>query len=385
MNHARAPARQPLAVFRGSFKIATIAGVPVRIHWTFFILLAWAFGSGFAGGGSWAGGLSTLALVAAVFACVVAHEFGHILAARAFGVRTRDVTLLPIGGVAALERIPEKPWQELVVAVAGPLVNVVIAGALLPGLLWGNEAGFLSVFAGPADGGQKFIASLAAINIWLVLFNMIPAFPMDGGRVLRAVLAMFTDRVSATRAAARVGQVIAALMALLGILQGWPMLLVLAIFVFLGAGAESAGTEADERLRGVAVDAVMVRDFRVLAETDSLQTAVDALLALSQSDFPVTRDGSGAAPIVGLLTRADLVQGLARHGAAATVRDAMREPCAPMRPRDPAARALKELHAARCPLIPVVENGAIVGLLTPDNVAEAIMIRGALAQQRGAG
>lgn len=369
-------------MLRGGFTIAVISGVPVRMHWTFLILLAWVFGSRLLNGGSVADALMAMVLILAVFACIVAHEFGHILSARAFGIRTRDVLLLPIGGIASLERLPEKPWQELVVAVAGPLVNVVIAAALLPGLLWRANGGLLAALLNPADPGQGFVASLAAINVWLILFNMIPAFPMDGGRVLRALLAMGTSRITATRIAARVGQTLAVLMAILGLTAGLPMLLVLAIFVFLGAGAEAAGTEADELLRELRVSSIMLREFRILAEADTLQTVVDALLAQSQPDFPVTTDGTPSSPLVGLLARNDLIRGLSRDGPSGLVRASMRAPCPPLHPNHAARDAINALRSTDCPIIPVLDHGHLVGLITQDNLSEAMMVRGALRSAR---
>ncbi|MFN7020163.1 MAG: site-2 protease family protein [Phycisphaerales bacterium] len=369
-------------MFKGSLTIVTISGVPVRVHWTFLILLAWVFGTGFVQGGTVADGLRMVGLIGAVFACVVAHEFGHILAARSFGIRTRDVTLLPIGGVASLEKLPERPWQELVVALAGPLVNVVIVLALLPGMLWpGGLDSLMNVGREWRGLGRDFVTSLAVINVWLVVFNMIPAFPMDGGRVLRAVLAMFMGRVEATRAAATIGQALAVGFALFGIFAGLPMLLVLALFVFLGAGAEAAGTEAQEMLRGVPVSAVMLREFRVLGETDTLRTAVDELLANSQADFPVTRDGTPETEVVGLLTRADLVRVLAERGPSAPVSVAMRASCAAVGPDLPAQRALEALRGGECPMIPVVLGGRLVGLVNAENISEAIMVRSALGRR----
>jgi Zn-dependent protease len=365
-------------MYQGAFRIATISGVPVRVHWTFLILLAWVFGNALFRHGSLAEGLVALVFIASVLICVVAHEFGHVLAARWFGVRTRGVMLLPIGGVASLERMPEKPWQELVVAIAGPLVNVVIALALLPGLVWNIGLDTLASLGQPGNFGRDFVASIAGINVWLMLFNLIPAFPMDGGRILRAVLAMFTNRVTATRAAAFVGQILAVGMALVGVLEGLPMLMVLALFIFTGAGAEAAGAQEHEALRSLPVAAVMQRSFRVLGASDPLQAAADELLANSQPDYPITRDGTPSSPVVGLLTRADLVRALADFGPASPVSAAMRPAGPSVRASDPARQAWQALRAGDRPFIPVVENGVLIGLLTPENVPEAILVRAAL-------
>lgn len=383
-----------------SFRIATIAGIQLRVHWTFLLLLAWLLLAPLLRGDEQAlgAGLRSAGFILSIFACVVLHEFGHALAARAFGIGTRDVTLLPIGGVARLERMPEKPGQELIVALAGPAVNVVIVLLLTPILLLIEGPKALTP---PEDMDlQKahFLAALAAVNIMLVVFNMLPAFPMDGGRVLRALLAMAMSRPAATRIAAAVGQVASIGLALLGLLGGNIFLMLIALFVFLGAAAEAQATAADEALRGMRVSDAMVRRFRVLFDSDTLQSATDELLAGSQQDFPVLR--SGAAPddaeaLVGVLTRAAIVRGLATGGITSQVGAAMSPTCRVVSPTDPLERATALLRnpEARggdagaapevCPLIPVVVRGPdgrarLAGIVTPENVLELVAVRSAL-------
>jgi Zn-dependent protease len=225
------------------WKLGDLAGIGVYIHWSFWILPAWLLLSSLRAGGGLAAGLWTIALVFAVFGCVVLHELGHALMARRFGVGTHDITLYPIGGVARLERMPSKPSQELAIALAGPAVNVVIAGALLIGFVLagvGWQVGALNFLEG------SFLANLMWINVALVVFNLLPAFPMDGGRVLRAFLAMTMDYVSATTVAARVGQGVAILLGILGLLTG-SMLVLVALFVFLAAQAELTSVRTRSR------------------------------------------------------------------------------------------------------------------------------------------
>jgi Zn-dependent protease len=219
-----------------SFHLARIAGIDVRIHATFFLLLAW-FGFVYYAEGGQAAMFAGLAFIILLFVCVVLHEFGHALAARAYGINTPDITLLPIGGVARLERMPDKPWQELVVALAGPAVNVVIAFALFVVIGRFFQTGDLEQMAG---GGGNLLVNLLAINVMLVVFNLLPAFPMDGGRVLRAVLAMRMKHARATQIAATVGQIVAVLFGLVGIFGGNPFLLFIAVFVFFGARGEAS-------------------------------------------------------------------------------------------------------------------------------------------------
>ncbi|MCA9128138.1 MAG: site-2 protease family protein [Planctomycetales bacterium] len=219
-------------------KIATFGGIGVYIHWTFWVLIGYYLISSTAAGGL-LNGLFAVAIILSVFACVVAHEFGHAAAAAHYGIRTADITLLPIGGVARLERLPEKPIQELVIAIAGPAVNVVIAGILFVLMLIGGIPLAMSDSQGQfSTMAMGYMDYLLIANIVLVLFNMLPAFPMDGGRVLRSLLAMRLGHLRATEVAARLGRWIALVFAIMAIFNWAPMLLLLAGFVFLAGTAE---------------------------------------------------------------------------------------------------------------------------------------------------
>jgi Zn-dependent protease len=365
-------------VLPGSFTVARPFGIPLRVHWTFAVLLLWILVSGARQGGTLASGVVSVVFMLGVFLCVVLHELGHALVARRYGSRTRDITLLPIGGVASLEKIPEKPAQELAVAVAGPLVNVVIAGGLflLTGLAW--QEGIAALLAADRPGFHlgHLLASLAAVNVWLVLFNLIPAFPMDGGRVLRAILASVVGRLRATRLAARIGQGLAAAMAVAGLFLS-PMLILIAIFVWIAGAGELQQTANQSALRGLPVGAAMQRRFQVLGVEDTLQVAADELLASAQQDFPVTTGGRLDEPIVGVLTRTDLLAAFARGAHGARVREIMRPGCAAVDEADPLDAAVEAMRISRCPLVPVSSQGRLVGLLTLENVAELVMMRSA--------
>src|SRR6266481_1417214 len=279
-----------------SLPIIRIAGIQLRIHVTFLLLIAWlAFGY-YAEGGS-AVAAARVIFVLLLFVCVVLHEFGHAFAAKAFGINTPDITLLPIGGVARLERMPEKPMQELVIALAGPMVNVVIALGLF-------VAGGSRALLNPSTiEGGGLIAQLLTINILLLLFNLLPAFPMDGGRVLRALLATRLSYTRATQIAASIGQACAFIFGFLG-LFGNPLLIFIALFVYMGASQEATLAQLKDISRSFPVSSAMVREFRSLPQTATLQEAVDALLATSQHDFPVM-DETGSS-VAGVLTRHDL-------------------------------------------------------------------------------
>lgn len=215
-------------MFANAWNLGRISGIKIRMHWSFLILPAIVYFSALMGGSGIAAAITSVVFVIAIFACVLLHELGHAFAARGFGVGTKDILLLPIGGVASLESIPEKPLQELWIAVAGPLVNVAIAILLYFGLQ------FLVV----PEFAAAFLSQLAFVNLLLVAFNMIPAFPMDGGRVLRSVLAMFMDYVQATRTAATIGKYCAGALAIYGLFSFNLLLVLLAAFVFVAGQSE---------------------------------------------------------------------------------------------------------------------------------------------------
>jgi Zn-dependent protease len=248
-----------------SWKIGRVAGIGIYVHATFLLLLAWVAYTYWRTGQSLLATLEGLGFLLALFGCIVLHELGHALIARRFGIQTRDITLLPIGGLARLERMPDEPLQELWVALAGPAVNVAIAAVLLA---WQIAAAPLEPLVSFTLTGGRFVAQLLAVNIFLVLFNMLPAFPMDGGRVLRALLATQLDYLRATQIAATVGQGFAFLFGFLGLFY-LPLLLI-AIFVWIGTAQEAGMTQVKVALGGIPVSGAMLRDFRTLTPHDSL-------------------------------------------------------------------------------------------------------------------
>ena len=245
-----------------SYRLGKVAGIDVNIHVTFTLLIAWVLLMHWLTGQTLGAAVNGLAFVVAIFGCVLLHELGHALAARRFGIGTRDITLLPIGGVARLERMPEKPLQELWVALAGPAVNVLIAAVLYMWLVMTKQLvplGQLGIVTGP------FIERLLVVNVLLIVFNMIPAFPMDGGRCVRALLALRLEYARATRIAAGVGQVIAVGFVVLGLFSN-PFLLLIGAFVWLGAAQEARYATLKAALRGVPVQRALRRDVPRLAD-----------------------------------------------------------------------------------------------------------------------
>jgi len=356
---------------RWSFHLARIAGIDVKIHATFFLLLAWIGWIHHRAGGLTAA-IDGIIYVCLIFLCVLLHEFGHALAARRYGIKTPDITLLPIGGVARLERMPDKPSEEMVVAVAGPIVNIVIAAALW--LLMGLTSHLPDPDLMQATG-ISLPARLFVVNVWLVIFNAIPAFPMDGGRVLRALLAMRMDYGRATSIAASVGQGIAAVFFMLG-LFGNPMLLLIGVFVYFGAANEAAFAQIKSVTTGLRVSAAMVTQFQSLPLGATLNEAVEALLRTSQHEFPIVDD---LGKVRGILTRNDLIAALRKSGPGTPVAEVMRVDIPSVHHSMLFDRAFATMQECNCPALPVLDsNGRLVGLFTPENVGEMIMVQSAL-------
>ena len=338
---------------RWSWKVGRLAGIELRIHVTFLLLLGWMAAAGGAG------------FILALFGCVVLHELGHSLAARRYGIATRDITLLPIGGVARLERMPEKPSQELWVALAGPAVNVGIATALY-GLL---TAGIF---------GGAFVERLLMANVGLVLFNLIPAFPMDGGRVLRAVLASRMEYAKATQIAAGIGQGCAFILSLIGLWVNHPMLIFVGLFVWIGAAQEASAAQMKSAMTGTPVQAAMLTDFRTLDASDTLDDAIRLILQGSQQDFPVMEHGR----VAGILTRSDLLRSLAEHGREYPVVAAMQRDFLTADSTEMLEATFRRIQECDCHTMPVVHEDRLVGLLTTENLGEYVLIQAAAQKRR---
>jgi len=357
-----------------SIPIGSVKGTEIRIHLTFLLLLAWIGIAHYVEGGAQAA-LEGVVFISLLFLSVLLHEFGHVFAARRYGVQTPDVTLLPIGGVARLERIPEEPGQELVVALAGPAVNIVIAGVLFLLLAGPMPAGSTEV----QNPGVGMVARLATANLFLAVFNLLPAFPMDGGRVLRALLARRMGYARGTQVAASVGQFVAFGLGLLG-LFGNPILIFIALFVYLGAASESHAVQLRDAARGMIVDDAMVTEFQTLSPSSTIENAVDALIRTTQHEFPVV-DGAGR--LRGVLTREDMIRALRERGPDAPVIEAMRADIPVIHHRRGLDEALRILQEGRLPAVGVTDGaGRLLGLVTPENIGEMMMIHGARPVQR---
>jgi Zn-dependent protease/predicted transcriptional regulator len=355
-------------------KIGEIAGIGIYVHATFLLLLGWVAFSYYLAGQSIAMIVNGVAFMLALFGIVVLHELGHALTAKRFGIQTRDITLLPVGGVARLERMPDDPKQELWVALAGPAVNVVLAAVLFVALWLTSGPPSLSNLSMVSG---NFWEKLLWVNVSLAAFNLLPAFPMDGGRVLRALLAMRMDYVRATQIAAHVGQGMALLFGFIGLFYN-PFLVFIALFVWMGASQEASMVQMKSALGGIPIQAAMIKDFRTLAPSDTLERAVEHILAGFQQDFPVVEQER----VVGVLTRNDLLKALSQRGTNGRVEDAMQRQFETADPNEMLETVFVRLQARGCHSLPLVRNGRLAGILTTDNIGEFLMVQAALRGAR---
>ncbi len=353
-----------------SLSLGKFFGIKVQIHWTFLILLIWIVISNMLSAVGVVQTLWVLLFVLSVFLCVVLHEFGHALVAKRFGIKTIDITLLPIGGVARLETIPEKPKEELLVALAGPLVNVLIAlllFALMHAPLDINTIKQLSSIT-----SINFVANLFYVNLTLTLFNLIPAFPMDGGRILRALLSFKMDRTFATRVAATIGQVLAIGFAILGFF-GNPFLIFIGFFVFLGAQAEVEYTQAKSMLKGFTVNDVLMKKYQVIDVEDSIKSAVELLLDGQANNFLVMKNSHP----FGTLNRDEIIKALTERGESALVLYAMNTEMMTLHPDMPLEEAWGLIQRKKS-LMPVLKNDVLLGVVDTENILEFILVQSAL-------
>ena len=341
-----------------SLKLGKWFGIEVNLHFTFLLLIGFLAVTGLAATRNAGAVAGSIGFLLALFLCVLLHEFGHALAARRYGIPTKDITLWPIGGVARLERMPTDPKQELVVALAGPAVNVVIALFLLPLV---------------AVSDVTFFERLLSTNLFLVAFNMIPAFPMDGGRVLRAGLALKMDYAKATSTAATIGQGFAVVFGIIGLFTN-PFLILIAVFIWFGAAGEAQVTQTQSKLAGVPVERAMLTSFETLSPINSLRYVTHLVLAGSQQEFPVVENGRP----IGLVTRADLLNALTQYGPLGFVSQAMRREFVTVEARDLLTEVAEKLQTGQARSMIVLRDGQLAGLLTLENVQEFALIQAAL-------
>lgn len=350
-----------------AFRVATVSGIPIRIHFTFLLFLAWI---GFSGGEN-SGPMWTL-LVVAIFVCVVLHELGHALVAKRLGIGTRDITLYPIGGVAMLDSRP-KPKQELWIALAGPAVNVALA-FIFGLILVVRDHGLPALSVDLAHG--TFLEALLIANLTLAVFNMIPAFPMDGGRVLRAALALTMSEARSTQIAGGIGQGLAIALAIASLRTQSFVWLLIAVFVFIGASQEITATVTRSFLAGHVLSDAMQTRFRTITGGESLDSAANMMIHGSQHDFPVMNGDE----IIGLLTRTQLASGLTSDGPTGYVAGWMLRNFKTASPNIPLEQAAEMFTNDDTTPILVMEEAQLLGLVTMENLSEFIMLEHAKSQ-----
>src|SRR5215203_2685642 len=368
----------------GSFKIGRFSGIDVRVHWTFLLLLAFFAFIGYQDSGSLAGALTPIAMIVALFLCVLLHEFGHSLVAQRLGIEIHSITLLPIGGVSNLESLPEKPADEVKITLAGPLVNVVLAPIFFGvGLLLGAEPRVpADLFTGIGSVGQFFFY-LGYVNVVLAVFNLLPAFPLDGGRILRALLSTRLGALRATEISSRVGHVFAITFFLIGLLGGNFLLALVGVFIYFGASGEAQMVRQREQTRGLSVSEVMGTKPRTETVTPShtFGQVLDSVIHGYQEDFPVV-DEEGK--LVGMLTRDEIMRAAHSPKRYSSVRDLMKTNVPTISSKaDLFEAALPILQQSGLRAVPVTENGELVGMLTIEDVGNASLL-GPLPRATGA-
>lgn len=362
---------------RGSISLGRIAGIRLEVHWTFLLIILWAIYVGWSQGGTTNAVFWTIAFVLVLFVCIILHELGHSLTARQYGISTKKITLLPIGGVASLERMPEDPKQELMVAVMGPVVNIVIAF-----FLYFFIRSQLAVFQDPEQveeffqviSAENFLLYLFITNIMLVVFNAIPAFPMDGGRVLRALLSFSMDRVRATQIAANLGQFIAVLFFFLGLLYN-PFLIFIALFVYFGASGEYMMIRHMSILKGHRVREAMMTSFTTLQPDDSLEKVGEVLLSGTERHFVVA---GSAGEVVGILYNTEITEAFQTKRTRQTVGDLMSKDYLLVAPDEDLSAIYRKVQGRQLSFFPVMENGHLIGTVDMENINEFMMIQAAL-------
>ncbi len=351
-----------------SLRLGNISGIKIEIHWTFLILLAWIIFSNLRTDVDPEQTIWSLLLVLGVFVCVILHELGHALAAKKFDIKTTSITLLPIGGLAQMEQIPEKPKEELIIAFAGPAVNLIIAALIYPltNISSVTEIGELQL---KAESGN-FFPSLMMLNVWLAVFNLIPAFPMDGGRVFRAILSFRLGHAKATQIAASVGQILGMGFVFFGFFYN-PFLVFIGLFIYLGAGAESAYTQTKSLLQGFTVKDVVMHEVPFIDKNASLKEAVDQLLNSQNKNFVVTDAGNP----VGTLNRDQIIKALHEKDDKIPVDKIMKDVPLYFPTGAPLDKVLHEIQKHK--IILVADDGKLEGIVDDENLAEFILIRSA--------
>lgn len=360
---------------KASLSLGSYFGIKIKVHWTFLFLILWIVFDELKRGGTTESILFNIAFVIAVFICVILHEMGHALTAKRFGIQTKKVTLLPIGGMASMERLPESPKQELLVVLAGPLVNIAIALILFFIVpvqeLYRNKV-LESIQEPMSFTLQNFLFYLFVVNVGLAVFNFIPAFPMDGGRIFRAVLSLKLNRVKATQIATVIGQLIAVLFLLIGVLYN-PFLIFIALFIFLGAFAENQMVQHLALLKGHTVEDAMIIKITTFKPEDSIDLVVNKIISGTEKNFIVIKDHN----IIGILYHQDILEHCNKN---ILVKDVMKTNFKVVRPTEDLNKVYNLVYSEKNTFIPVVEDHKLYGAIDATNLNEYILLQSKLAK-----
>lgn len=350
----------------GTIPVFRVWGVPVRLHFTFVLLVVFVTVQ-VIGSTNTSSGFATF-LVGSLIS-VLLHELGHAAMASHFGVRTVEIVMFPIGGLARMER-PLRPAAEVMVALAGPVINLMLAGGIFAFMLQNKELVPIRPIDFLQPGGKSVPALLLYGNILLAFFNLLPAFPMDGGRILRALLSFIRPEQEATRTAAWMGRMLAIGMGLYGLVAAQFLVVFFALFIYLGAAQESVAALGRTLAHGIPVRAAMITEFRTLDHGNTVRDAANLMLSTSQQDFPIVHGGK----VVGLLDRKSLLRSIATEGPETYVAGAMDREFESVSPDADLAQVLPQMaHAGHCAL--VMENDRLLGILTTDNLSEFLLLR----------
>lgn len=354
---------------KGSLKLGKIAGIGLFVHWTFSLLILFIVYTNYKAGQNSIQILWSVLFILCIFLTVFMHELGHALTAKKFGIKTKDITLLPIGGVAQLERLPEKPSEELMVAFAGPMVNIVLA--LITSLfisLPNTSQEMVAQLENGVNAGNFFL-NFYLVNIILAFFNLIPAFPMDGGRVLRALLSYKLERHQATKIAARIGQALAIGFVLLGFYSN-PFLIFIGIFVFMGAQIESEYTESKYMLKGYKVRDVLMKQYPTIDYNETLETAVKLMLDSQNKHFLVTENGIP----MGTLNREQIIAALAKKEGETKLSSIMDRELILLQADNLLEDVFELVYKNKSTLMLVIDDNQLIGTLDTENLLEFILI-----------
>lgn len=357
-----------------SIYIGKVSGIKIFIHWTFVLLIVWIAFMDYLLGKDFLQASVSVLFILSVFICIVLHELGHALMAQYFNHKTKDITLLPIGGMSRMEEIPEKPKEELLVSLAGPMINLLIAAILYPLIQWFSEVP--GIFTNLFVTKETFLFNLYIVNIALVLFNLLPAFPMDGGRVFRAILSFFMDRVAATNIAVKAGQMIAVLLFLIGIFYN-PLLTIISILIFIFAQAENDFVRARSILKNYSVRDILLKEYYSLSPDDTISDAMKSALENNVKHFLILENNK----VIGTITKKNIIRALNNGELDTPIKVFTNKDFHILNPNTSLDKVYSEEYFIKTSILPVVDNDLLIGVIDLNTIEEFIALKNATKKQ----